>query len=839
MKTMKRIFGIFALIFLLIVPSAFAELSEDDINAIMRDINSGDVQAVVSIIESGKLDELCLMINGYDKGCSAYENTAIMISGKNYSNAEQMAYEYAAACIIHSASYALLKEYIDSGFMRHIIGEDAERQYQALTEKKEVIQICKQRAKYCRDLSEFRDIFKNVVLSEIKNNSSGSSGGGGSSGGSGRHGICVYEKDGTLPKKIIDNSEYKIKYDCGRREDEVVILAIYDNEQRMTRVEISSTVKGCREISAKLTSNGSIKVFYFDSLENLVPNGACNKLNISKYLTDIKNYEGVVTYLGGERITITQDDGETVNLYADFPVYKYIGHRIKVTSLYEEIYEISDSTEYETAEFKSTDIEYASETEIKANETTYPISQTAVFYGNGSEMTETDFSEDSDYILSKTVGEENWSTVSIFSYRSDIVDYTDGELIRGEINYRGTVMPYTEIFSDGKKISPDEIKVGDVISDCGGYKLYISRKKVCGKASFEDDGITVNGEKFSWYDAARSCESYYDTVTAYIDIFGNAVKVVPDMTSYKLGLVTGIYTEDNSVFIDYRDKNGELIKRRISGDAVADGNIMSAEILSEISNSVPFYGNIPVAEDARVILKTGSRATLKYNAAAGLSSQGIITDENTEFYSLYENECIYYTHEELEKLCSLGSMYDAIVFFDEDNNINPKIVCFTSKLFVQKNMIVTESDGITVSGYVDGEKVTYKLSDALTESGAVPDVNRYLKIEYVKDEIIGYEVISLLDGISYTEVSNYKETFTCGTVIKKGNGYLVFGDSASMYSIVQITANTDFYTYGGDTVEKADINDIIADPRAEYGSRITFMHVNSRGIAETVVVRKL
>ncbi len=834
MKAIKRIASILIFMILFAVPAVFADEPETDINKwneVIATVNSGDVPAVISLIESGRLDELCSITNGYDRGCTAVERTAIIITGKNYDNPQIVADKYAAACIITSDSIGVLEAYLDSGFMWSVIGDDVKEKYNRLSDadRNYVLKQCKTRD--YGNLNDFRTFFDKAVANAMSSNTNSGSGGGG--------GIRIYEQDGTLPRKIDGNKEYKIEYYCGGRDDSVVVFAAYDGDGRMTNVAQSSVTDDYREIFAKLSADGVIKLFRLESLENLIPNGVCDKMIISEYLANIKDYEGVVSNISGESISLDTDGGETMNFNADFPVYRYIGHRVKITALYNDVYEISDAAEYETVEFKSTDIESVSPAEIRVNGTAYPISRSIEFYCNGSLMSVADFPGNSEYILSRRTGDEDWSIVNILSYRSDIVDYSNDGTIRGETDYFDTILPHTEIVLDGEIISAADIKPGDVISYCDRYKICVSRDKVNGKAAFEDDGLTVGGRKYLWYDTVIACKSYYSAVTAYLDMFGNVVKAVPDMTAYKPGFVTRIYSEDDVVYADCMTVDGNLIKRRMSGEVVMNGERVSAETLLSTYGSEPLYANMPEDEDASVIFKTGITATLSYNSAIGqLSTNGIITDETAGFFALRKNAPVHYTREELKELCTDGYKYSAIVFFDYDNNINPKLVCFTSELSKQKNMIVTENDGITVSGYVDGEKVTYKLSESLMGSDAAACMNCYAKIKYSKDEIVGLEIISELDGNEYKEVSQRGDTFTCGTVIRKGNGYLSFGNSAYESSIAQITADTDFYTYDGNKVEKSGIGDITADPRGELGSVISFMHVNSRGIAETVVVRK-
>lgn len=801
----------------------------------INSINSAAApEDLLGIISSGMLDELCAQTNGYSGGSDNSDTqaaVALLFNGRPYNDAKYLADTYAAACIINSSNYAILKEYIENGFLSDIIGISMENYIKLSgTKQAAVIKECSG-YKYV-SLGEFAARFTNAV----KMNSASSGGGGGSSSGSINDAAIILESNGSIPESIIDGNEYIIRYSGASMPECILAAAVYDSGGRMKSVSLTgySGEQTYAEFSAPLSSGDTVKIIPLESLESMTPVKECETIKVSEYKSGITYYEGTLRdiYDYGMYLECTSVNGQAsdVHISTTEQAYRYLGHSVRIIAYGYYTYSIEDLTEYDTVTLNSNQIENISASQIVSKTGSYEISSSAAFFEDGrSCVSEPSLIGDFEIILSKPAGSEKWDSVNILYYESGVVEYI-GDGIYTENGIVFYIKPYTEVVGGNK----DEIAPGSVISYCRSLKAYISTSSVSGRTEITEDGFAViGGNSYKLYYTAEANE-YYDEFTAYIDVFGNAVKLVPNLSEYKAGLVTSIlYTENGTVYIEYMDENGEKNKYAAGCDILFNDIIISPENTAEIVE-FPLYAKICIRDGniAKLVLKSGTQIRMKYSSDAFVSNR-IITDDSTIYYA-GENYRLY-TRDMLKNAMTTGHYADCLLFFEEDNPINPVCVYLYEEPTVIKLMIVSDvdTDNCTISGFIDGEYVCMKVSENM--AGNIEEFT-YTKLVCTPYEIIGYTEPVLLNDTQFTAVDSAKEVFTSGNVLKITDSYIVFGGYDWEYSIAQLADNVNVYTFDGEKIEKTNISAIVADPnRYGYGSYIQCMHTFS-GKADSIII---
>lgn len=838
MKLIKMFIGIF-LAFSFMTISVSAQISDEDISLLLNDINSvSRYEELDEIISSGILDELCAQTNGYSGGSGNSDTQAaaeLLFNERPYNDAKYLADTYAAACIINSSNYAILKEYIENGFLSDIISISMEN-YNILSGTKQaaVIKECSG-CKYV-SLHEFEARFTDAVIKNSASSGSGG-GGGGSSSGSINDAAIILESNGSIPESIIDGNEYIIRYSGASMPECILAAAVYDAGGRMKSVSLTgySGEQTHVEFIAPLNSSDTIKIIPLESLESMTPVKECETIKVSEYKSGITYYEGTLRdiYDYGMYLECTSVNGQAsdVQISTTEQAYRYLGHSVRIIAYGYYTYSIEDLTEYDMVTLNSNQIENISASQIVSNTGSYEISSAAAFFEDGrSCVSEPSLIGDFEIILSKPAGSEKWDSVNILYYVSRVVEYIGDGIYtdNGNVFY---IKPYTEVVGGNK----DEIAPGSVISYCRSLlKAYISTSSVSGRTEITEDGFAViGGNSYKLYSTAEANE-YYDEFTAYIDVFGNAVKLVPNLSEYKAGLVTSIlYTENGTVYIEYMDENGEKSKYAAGCDILFDDMIISPEQTAAIAE-FPLYAKICIRDGniAKLVLKSGAPIRMKYSSDAFVSNS-IITDDSTIYYA-GENYRLY-TRDMLKNAMTTGHYADCLLFFEEDNPINPVCVYLYEEPTVIKLMIVSDidTDNCTISGFIDGEYVCMKVSENI--AGNIEEFT-YTKLVCTPYEIIGYREPVSLYSIPYTPVDSPMDVFTSGNVLKITDSYIVFGGYDREYSIAQLADNVNVYTFDGEKIEKTNISAIVADPnRYGYGSYIQCMHTFS-GKADSIII---
>lgn len=842
MKLIKRFIGIF-LAFSFMTISVSAQISDEDILLLLNDINSvSRYEELDEIISSGMPDELCAQTNGYSGGIGNSDRQAaaeLLFNERPYNDAKYLADTYAAACIINSSNYAILKEYIENGFLSDITGISMEKYIKLSgTKQAAVIKACSG-YKYVR-LGEFAARFKNAVSM----NSAGSSGGGSSGGGGGGGGVddaaIILESSGAIPESIIDGNEYIIRYSGASMPECTLAAAVYDAGGKMKSISLTgySREQTYAEFIAPLSSGDTVKIIPLESLESMTPVKECETIKVSEYKSGITYYEGTLReiydygmYLECTSVNGQEQEASDVIRSTTEQAYRYLGHSVRLIAYGYYTYSIEDLTEYDTVTLNSAQIENISASQIVSKTGCYEISSAAAFFEDGRSVIEPSLSGDFEIILSKPAGSEKWDSVNILYYESGVVEYI-GDRIYTENGIVFYIKPYTEVVCGNK----DEIVPGSVISYCRSLKAYISTSSVSGRTEITEDGCAViGGNSYNLYYTAEANE-YYDEFTAYIDVFGNAVKLVPNLSEYRSGLVTSIlYNENGTLYIEYVDENGEKNKYVTECDILFNDCIISPEIAAEIAE-IPLYAKICIRDGniAKLVLTSGTPKNMKYSYDAFISDN-IITDDSTVYYA--GEKYRFYTQDMIKNTMTSGKYANCLLFFEEDNLINPVCVYLYDEPTVIKLMVVSDvdTDSCTISGFIDGEYVCMSVIEDII--GSIEPF-AYGQIVCTADGIISYTELTKLYDTQYTAVDSAKEVFTCGNVIKITDNYIVFGDTDSEYSIAQLAYNVNVYAFDGESIEKTNISEIVADPhRYGYGSYIICMHTIS-GEADNIILRK-
>ena len=845
MKLIKRFIGIF-LAFSFMTISVSAQISDEDISLLLNDINSvSRYEELDEIISSGMPDELCAQTNGYSGGIGGSDTQAaaeLLFNERPYNDAKYLADTYAAACIINSSNYAILKEYIENGFLSDITGISMEN-YIKLSQKAQAAVINECSGYKYVSLGEFAARFKNAVSMNSAGSGAGSSGGssgGGSGGGGGVDDAAVIlESSGSIPESIIDGNEYIIRYSGASMPECTLAAAVYDAGGRMKSVSLTgySREQTYAEFSAPLSSGDTVKIIPLESLESMTPVKECETIKVSEYKSGITYYEGTLReiYDYGMHLECTSVNGQEQEVSdvirsTTEQAYRYVGHSVRLIAYGYYTYSIEDLTEYDTVTLNSAQIENISASQIVSKTGSYEISSAAAFFEDGRSVSEPSLSGDFEIILSKPADSEKWDSVNILYYESGVVEYI-GDRIYTENGIVFYIEPYTEVVGGNK----DEIAPGSVISYCRSLKAYISTSSVSGRTEITEDGrAVIGGNSYNLYYTAEANE-YYDEFTAYIDVFGNAVKLVPNLSEYRSGLVTSICTENRTLYIEYVDENGEKNKYVTECDILFNDCIISPEIAAEIAE-IPLYAKICIRDGniAKLVLTNGTPKNMKYSYDAFISDN-IITDDSTVYYA--GENYRFYTQDMIKNTMTSGKYANCLLFFEEDNLINPVCVYMYDEPTIIKHMIVNgiDTDNCTISGFIDGEYICMKVSK---NTAANIEEFSYVKLVCTAYEIIGYTVSESLYNIEYMPVNSAKEQLTCGHVFKITDSYIAFGYDDSEYSIAQLADNVNVYIFDDEKIEKTDISAIVADPNwYGYGSYIRCMHVAS-GKADTIIIDK-
>ncbi len=805
MKLLGKIVGII-LALSLCGNVAFAEEFADMADKILADVNSATgADSICRLIEEGQLDNLCHAINGYEIGCDDPMAAAeFVFNGKTYDSCKVLADIYTAACIVNKNDRSILRANLENGFLIEVLGLDAQI-YQKVEQKNLVLEKLS-RNKYT-SAEEFRAEFVEVYKSLESNTSSGGSGGGGGFADA----AGIFETDGTPADKIIDGNKYIIRY-YGSAEGGAFAAAVYSgNKLKGVAVTDFDCDKQYSDVCLELENGDTVKAFLWESIDNMIPKRNMTEIDVSSYKPDIST--GIlIDSINGAIIEYTDSDGnvKTENFAAAFPTYKYLGHRVKVTSCKAYLCTIEDIEEYESVLLNYNDIDSFSLTEIVSGEKNYPISESAVFCLDGVRYSSIPYpDEEYEILLSRRSGSDKWENVSIMNFRTGVVEYI-GDMVYFENGSRLSFSDYTDFVSDS------DMTVGSVVSYCHDVKAYVSNKKVYGKAEFADNGIVIDGVE---YKAANiSAETIYDYYTAYLSTFGRIEKIVPDLSVYKTSLIVKSYEEDGVVYAETAD--GEKIS--VPNEFIFfDEHHTAADLPVIMEECDELYARFIESDGAAERLITRGGTTQQMTAFGGLLKCGsFITDSDTECYIFGNGKYRKTTVAEC-KFPDNGS-YSCTLFFDESDNTTTPICVVIGEYSVSARFIADKIDAEnkTVSGYIDGKYMTFKADETLL--GAITPFS-YGIIGRFGDEALYYRSIGILGENPV------------GTVKKVTDKYIIAGE----YNPLIFAKNLNVYIFDGSSIERASISDIVADPNGQgYGSYILYIDSGDQTTANNIVLRK-
>lgn len=796
---LSRWFVSIILVFCICVSNVFAQMTPEEEDELLTRVNSvQNPEEMCAIIESGRLDTLGEELLKYTGGCSDKSRTAEFIMNRNFHNVYELAENYVFSCIVNRSNWEFVKEYCDNGLLLNICGLD-EGLYQKLNSDSQTMVVQEVIGRWYKSIEDFRNAFYNAVEKfQVGGGGGGSPGG---SGSSARSEAILLDKDGLPAETAAEVS--KLRY-LGWSFSGALITVVYDSLGGMKSLNV--TDYDCENTYADIpikTADGDIvKAMLWDSLDEMSPRTDVITINPAENKNRIEYTECSVVSAGNTHIDVMTDDGNTNHFLAlSGGMYRYLGHRVGITSVGAYILDIKDVQSYDMVTLKCNDIESASASSILAGETDYPLSAMAKFFYNGYEtlFDVSLFSDESfEIILSKTTDSNTWDTINILSYNSGVVAYIgDGSYIENggiytEDGAKFELRKHLEIVGD------DEIKVGSVIS-YSEFKVYISNETVYGKAEFTDDEVKIGEKTFRMYHTV-DVDTNYDMYTAYLDAFGNVVKLVPDKSVYDTCIITKVYYDGEKTYADI--VGGERIL--IDGEVIYCGLRIIPEQLLYVATSTPLYAKILNNGDKKIIITEGEIIEMKYSDGMLLSSKAI-AEPGTPM-CIFDGE--EYTPCILEKGILNNYTYQCTVFFDEDNKINPAYVCVNYGS-VDKIIIITDADpdnGI-ISGYCEGKYVTFKCNFANNDV-----IFACIRAECIGDKIMSYTSYGFID-------SGY-----VGRVIKKGSGYIVCGNPEE-YEIIKMSDDVSIYLYDGNSLIPADFSDIIADSNGSgYGSYVRYMY---------------
>lgn len=788
---LTRWFVSIILVFFMCVSNVCAQMTPEEEYELLTEVNSAqNSEEMYAVIESGRLDTLGGELFGYTGGCSDTARTTDFIMGnREFLNAYELAENYVFSCIVNSSNWGFVKEYCDNGLLLNICGLD-EGLYRKLNSSSQTNVVREVLNREYNSINEFCDAFYYVIKRYQVS--------GGGSGSAAPSEAILLDKDGLPAETAAEVS--KLRY-LGWSYSGALITVVYDSLGVMKSLNVTDydCENNYADIPVKTADGDSVKAMLWESLDEMSPRTEGITINPAENKNRVEYTECSVVSAGNTHIDVMTDDGNTNHFLAlSGGMYKYLGHRVGITSVGPYILDITDMQSYDTVTLRCSDIDTASLSGISTGEVNYPISSEAKFFNCGYETQFYIPDEPFEIILSKPADSDTWDTINILEYKSGVVAYIgDGSYIENggiytEDGAKLELRKYLEIASDC------EMKIGSVVSYCD-FKVYISNETVYGKAEFTDDGVKIGEKTFRMYNTV-DINTNYDMYTAYLDAFGNIVKLVPDKSVYDTCIITKVYNEGEKTYADI--VGGERIL--IDGEVIYCGLRIEPKILPNAAGSSLLYAKILDSGEKKVIITEGKIMQMEYSDGM-LSSKKAIAERGTPM-CLCSGEkympCV------LEKgILNNYSIYQCTVFFDEDNKINPVYVCVNTT--VEKIIIITDADpenGI-ISGYCDGKYVTYKCDCASSD-----DIFNCVRAECIGDEIISYTSCGLIDSGAV------------GRVIKKGSGYIVCGNPEE-YEIIKMSDDVSIYLYDGNSLTPAGFSDIIADSNGScYGSYVRYMY---------------
>lgn len=790
---LSRWFVSIILIFFICVSNVFAQMTPEEEVELLTEVNSvQNSEEMCAIIESGKLDTLGKELLKYTGGCSDTSRTAYFIMNRNFQNVYELAENYVFSCIVNRSHWGFVKEYCDNGLLLNMCALD-EGLYQKLNSDSQTMVVKEALNRGYNSIEDFRNAFYNAVkMLQV------SGGGGGSGSSAPRSEAILLDKDGLPAETAAEVS--KLRY-LGWSFSGALITVVYDSLGGMKSLNV--TDYDCEntyaDIPIKTTDGDYVKAMLWDSLDEMSPRTEFITINPAENKNRVEYTECSVVSAGNTHIDVMTDDGNTNHFLAlSGGMYRYLGHRVGITSVGSYILDIKDVQSYDTVTLRCNDIDTASLSSISTGKVNYPISSAAKFFDCGRETQFYIPDEPFEIILSKPADSDTWDTINILDYKSGVVEYIgDGSYIENggiytEDGAKLELRKYLEVASDC------EIKIGSVVSYCD-FKVYISNETVYGKAEFTDDKVKIGEKTFHMYNTV-DVDTDYDMYTAYLDAFGNVVKLVPDKSVYDTCIITKVYNDGEKTYADI--VGGERIL--IDGEVIYCGLRIMPEILPSAAASGLLYAKILDSDEKKVIITEGEIMQMEYSDGT-LSSKQAIAERGTPMCLFSEEKympCV------LEKgILNNHSKYQCTVFFDEDNRINPVYVCVNTTS--EKIIIITDVDtenGI-ISGYCDGKYVTYKCSYANSD-----DIFNCVRAKCIGDEIISYISCGLIGSGAV------------GRVIQKGSGYIVCGNPEE-YEIIRMSDDVSIYLYDGNSLIPSDFSDIIADSNDfGYGSYVRYMY---------------
>ena len=350
------------------------------------------------------------------------------------------------------------------------------------------------------------------------------------------------------------------------------------------------------------------------------------------------------------------------------------------------------------------------------------------------------------------------------------------------------------------------IQPGDVVMFYYGYQPYMEKSVGIAATFFEEQTIDEDGEYNYEIYAVADGKKY-------------------EIRAYSLpGLLNGedfiAYPDPGGRYVKYAEKNLSSYETELMTEI--NGNyFVTTDTRIEMSDNVMLDGVYKSAMEAADILGTDCPCPVRYRAADGAVS--IDTFSRDRFTGRYsettgsigeyilnsDTKIVVDTESGFEEDVTLqhNSYYDVSVYIDENNSPVYVVLNAPEGLTLVKEMIVSNvSDGI-VSGYSDGEYISFETTDYFYpgdvldityRNGAVTNIEVvFSPLNCYGDYKDGDIVFARVKDIKENVISLYGETFL-----------------ADKYTNIYI------YDAESDSAVSAELDDIVFGPGYEYNGRV-------------------